>query len=504
MQSLKERFLFLFQSTKGLVLLGIASISIVTALFGFLSGPMEEFGVRSWMIANLGLRLAPQEREGRIIMLYHSIAMAVVAIETYLITHLVRMKREQQASINATITAGYLMVFIFGLWFAYFGRNFIFHGVFVAGMVVVFVAGVMLTSALWPWRKEYLINDPERAKTKGGADLERIAFFLMALATLGSALFGAVAGSMFGNGFNSFLAEDIIREPVRNPLQMAIIGHLHIMLTLIAIALTLILGRAYNFSGRLQKIAMPLMITGTIIITFGVWSVVPLPASAHIIINVGSLPVLAASLLLVSFGWQKNARAWYETRAITHPTFWQRIKAALHDPVRFGTLWQMVYMNVVVTAVGIFMAINLRRIIREWPALEERVALTGHWHVLSGIIATIILLHYMDMSNMKGRARQILGWLIIIFSDLAFSAVAFFETKRLYTSELNEQFMVDGAILLTDIGLATVLTVLGILMVWRLVDLFRNKGLWRKELKEEEARLTPCPDEVSAREGGAR
>lgn len=484
MNYIVNRFTFLFRSTKGLILVAIAAISLATALFGMLSGPMEEFGIKKWMVQNLGLSLLPQEREGRIIILYHSLAMAVVAIETYLITSLAPMKKTQQASINATITIGYLTSFIFGLWFAYFGHNFVFHGLFIVGQSVVFLAGVMLTAALWPWNKEVYQRDPQRSRTKSGVDLERVAFFLMAVATLGSAVFGAVAGSMFGNGFEVVLAEDIIRQPYKTPLELAVIGHLHIMLTLIAIALTLILSRAYNFKGRLHKIAMPLMIIGTFIITLGVWAVVPFSAIAHIIINVGSFPVLIASLLLVYYGWRQSIHRRLDEQAVTRPTIWQRLAALLHDPLRFGTLWQMVYMNFVVTAVGIFMAVKLDAIIRTWPAREERVALTGHWHVLAGIIATIILLHYADMVGLKGRIRQVFGWVIILFSDLAFGAVAVFETKRLFVDELNQQNLVDVAILLADIGLATVLTALAALMVWRLVDLFNKKGVWKRELDE--------------------
>ena len=53
------------------------------------------------------MQLLPAEREGRIIMLYHTIAMAVVAIEVYFITDMVPMKKHEQATINATITVGY-------------------------------------------------------------------------------------------------------------------------------------------------------------------------------------------------------------------------------------------------------------------------------------------------------------------------------------------------------------------------------------------------------------
>ena len=53
---------------------------------------------------------------------------------------------------------------------------------------------------------------------------------------------------------------------------------------------------------------MPLMIVGTLIVAGGVWAVVPFEPIAHIIINVGSLPMLIASVLLVWFGWRKMPR----------------------------------------------------------------------------------------------------------------------------------------------------------------------------------------------------
>jgi hypothetical protein len=46
MQAIQARFKFLFQSTKGLILVAIAAIALVTALWGTLSGPMAEWGAR--------------------------------------------------------------------------------------------------------------------------------------------------------------------------------------------------------------------------------------------------------------------------------------------------------------------------------------------------------------------------------------------------------------------------------------------------------------------------
>jgi hypothetical protein len=118
---------------------------------------------------------------------------------------------------------------------------------------------------------------------------------------------------------------------------------------------------------------------------------------------------------------------------------------------------------------------------------EERVTLTGHWHMLAAIIATIILLYYADMIGLQGRVRKLFGWFIIIFSDLALGAAAIFATKRLYTAETEQQSLVNGIMLVTDISLALILVALALLMIWRLVDLFNAKGAWKKELDEEVA-----------------
>lgn len=196
MQFIKDRFEYLFRSTRGLTLVAIAVVSLITAIFGTLSGPMVEWGIRDVTVRLLGMELVQAAREGRIIMLYHTIAMTIVAIEVYFITEMLPMRRHEQTVINGTITVGYLTVVIFGMLFAYWGRDFIFHGLFLLGQSLVFFAGILLAVALSPWKKEYrLPADSPYAHSNSGLDLERVAFFVMAVATLLSASFGAVSGS---------------------------------------------------------------------------------------------------------------------------------------------------------------------------------------------------------------------------------------------------------------------------------------------------------------------
>ena len=483
MDWIAQRFNFLFRSTKGLVLVAIALLALVSAFFGMLSGPMAEFGISAFWVRTFGIDLQAGDREGRIIILYHSIAMAVVAIETYLITSMLPVTRRQQVSINATITVGYLNAMIFGLAFAYFGHNWIFHGLFIFGLSLVFFAGVMLAVALWPWQKKYHISDPVYAHW-GRVDMERVAFFAMAVATLISSIFGAIPGSFFGNGFESFLAEDVIREPHKTALQLAVIGHLHIMLALIAVACALLVGRWLDFKGPLHKIAMPMMAFGAVVLSMGAWMVVPFERIAHVIIYIGSGFVMLAALFLVIYGWRMLIRERLAEQKLKQASFRQKLAALLHDPLKFGALWQMVFMNFVVSGVGIFMAIQLDEIIRVWPWREERIVLTGHWHILATLTATILLLMYADLIGLQGRVRRLFGWSVIIFSDLAFAAVTLFGTKRLYVGESAQQPLVNWSMALADLGLAALLVTLALLMLWRLADLFKKDGLWKAELAE--------------------
>jgi hypothetical protein len=484
MQFFKDRFNYLFNSTKGLILVAIAMIGIVTAVWGMLSGPMAELGVREVVIKLLGMDIVQAEREGRIIILYHSIAMAIVAIETYMVTSLLKMKEFFKMAVRVLITVGYMMTMIFGLLFAYFGHNWAFHGLYIFGLSLIFFAGVLLCVALWPWNKEYYITDKEYAHTKKGVSVERMTFFATAVTTVISALFGAVPGSFFGNGFEVFLAENIIRLPEKTVLEYSVIGHLHIMLALICIMITLIIGRWLNFKGILHKIAMPLMILGTIVLNLGVWGVTtPLQPIAHMIIYVGATPSMLAALLLLIWSWNKLIKD--GIAQIQKPNLGDRLRALLHDPLKFGPTWQMLFMNFTTSFIGIFMAVRLDEIFRVWPAREERIELTGHWHVLSSIVATIILLYYGDMLGLKGKVRQWYGWLIIVFSDIAFGAVTVFEMKRLFITEAEQQPLVNGLMYAIDFGLGMLLALLAVVMVWRLIDLFKNKGCWTEEVNHE-------------------
>ena len=473
MEIIKKWVKYIFTNTRGLILLNIAIISVIVAIFGTLSGPLKEWGVGGFVERLLGMDLQPHDREGRIILLYHTIAITFVTLLTYIITHIVKMKENEVRNIRVTITVGYILTAFCGLGFAYWGRNWALHGLFLVGQSLVFFAGVLLAAALRPWNREYYDTDTEYAHTKSGMPLERVAFFAMAVATLGSAVFGAVAGSFWSHGFGTFLSENAIRHVSHTKLQLAVIGHLHIMLALVCVAVALVIGRWFDWKGLLHKLGMPLFISGTVVLTIGVWSLVPFRATAHIIIYGGSGLVMLGALLLVIFGWGKLIKE--GTSGIEKPGLLKKLAALFRDPLRFGSLWQMVFMNFCVSGVGLFMAARLETLMRVIPLREERITLTGHWHILATLAATITLFYVMsEIFPLKGKLRKILGWGVIVGSDVAFAMATLFSLKRLWVSEENQQPLVDLYMLLMEAGLAVVLTILGLYMFIQLIKFLRR------------------------------
>jgi hypothetical protein len=188
-------------------------------------------------------------------------------------------------------------------------------------------------------------------------------------------------------------------------------------------------------------------------------------------------------LLLLIWNWDRLIRD--GTAHIQRPNVFQKLAALGRDPLKFGPTWQMLFMNFTTSGIGILMAIKLDEIFRVWPAREERIELTGHWHALSAIIATIILMYYGDMIGLKGRIRQLYGWAIILLSDIALASVTILEMKRLFISEAEQQPLVVGLMHSIDSGLGMLLVLLASVMIWRVIDLFKPAGRWSEEVDDE-------------------
>jgi hypothetical protein len=402
----------LFGSLPGLLVVAVAWDALVIASLSPFSGPVRGLGLADL----LGMDLGDAQRVGRIIMLYHSLAIPFVAALVYLVLDQVPLGSAEEAhrvrrSIAVPVTVGYMLTSIGGMTFAYShlgegGRNWIAHGLYLVGLSLVFYAGVLLAIALWPSRR--WATDPARHAHLGGIPLERLAFFLVAVFTLVSAAIGGTAGAFFGNGFEAFLAEDVVRVDPHTLFELMIIAHLHIMLTLIDVMILLLVIRTFRVEGRAHKIAVPLTIIGTIIVTFATWSVIGWEG-AHKVINIGSAFLLPGAILVAIWGL-----------ALLMREQGGNLRALFRDPIRFGIFYELIFVNLVVTVPGVYVAFNLETYRLPAYLAVERTILVGHWHVLATLSAVVVLFLIADRLGTRGWLRQAVGWGLLVGSTLAF------------------------------------------------------------------------------------
>ncbi len=386
-------------------------------------------------LAGLGLteRLGLDEagRVGRIVMLYHSLAVPFVAALVYLILDALPFEPLIPQLVRPAITAGYLLTSVGGLSFAYLRAGWIAHGLFLVGLSLTFYAGVVLWWGLSPWR------------APADRRLERWAFWLMALYTLISAVIGGAVGAHFGQGFEAFLAEDVLRTE-HDLFQRAIIAHLHIMLTLVDVALLLLVARRVGIGGKAYRWAMGLTLAGTTVITFATWSVMVVEG-AHKVINVGAVILLAGAAIVALYGMRGLIREQPNRSPF---------RALFADPVRFGMLFHLLFVNLVVTVPGIWVAVNLETVRAGDPAWERAFAV-GHWHVLATLSAAVGLLLVADHLGMRGLWRQLVGWGVLIGSTVAFGAVQFYLFRQPGTEPARAVLLaVDAGVGLFLLGVA--------------------------------------------------
>jgi hypothetical protein len=420
----------------------------------------------------LRLDLSDAHRVGRIIMLYHSLAIPFVAALVYLVLDRVPIGSPGQdesgqvlpkavRAIVTPVTVGYMLTSIGGMTFAYGGRNWIFHGIYLAGLSLVFYAGALLAIALWPSRR--WAQDPDRFSHLAGIPLERLAFFLVALFTLVSAAIGGAAGAFFGNGMTAFLAEDIVRVDPHTIFELMIIAHLHIMLTLIDVMILLIVIRTFRVEGRAHKLAVPLTIAGTCIVTFATWSVIGWEG-AHKVINIGSAFLLPGAIIVAIWGFARLIREGVGNGSARAGA---KLRALLRDPVRFGIFFELIFVNVVVTVPGVYIAFNLDTYRTAAYLAVERTILVGHWHVLATLSAVIVLFLIADGLGTRGWIRQVVGWGLLAGSTLSF----LFVNVYMFRQPGQEKVW---TVPFFETGIALSLLALALFVAAHLVDRFRR------------------------------
>lgn len=389
----------------------------LTLFYSLLSGPAAEYlGLKE--LLTKGSQLS---REGRIIIVYHALAVPFLSLLATLILGTLNPEEKETTPVFQILFLGSVLSSLGGLIFSYFSGGMLAHGLFITGLSLVFGGGVFFLFKIISLSPDYF-----------SIPLEKVSILILTISILFSAAIGGAIGSYFGSGFQAVLAEDIIKKE-HNIFERALISHLHIMVALVAASVLYLLTRYFGFYLKKNKYFYYLFLTGTVITSISTWSVIAktLEKQAHKVINVGAFMLIMASFIYAYSALKEFVRV--------------RKK-------RFFELVSVIYLiavNFVVTIPGIYVAINLEKFRQENFSAIERSFAVGHWHVLASTCALIIASIFFDAVGVSEkkllRTISSIAFILILFAFMVANLYMF--TKSPIYLSLIEVFLAPGLFL---------------------------------------------------------
>ncbi|MFW9894992.1 MAG: hypothetical protein ACFFD7_04230 [Candidatus Thorarchaeota archaeon] len=372
-------------------------------------------------------------RTARYVMIYHSLAVPFLVANTFWILEFYPVRKRWIPTLKVLLLPGTYLVGISGLIFAY-TRIRVFHEIFYFGLFMVFLGGIIFIISVFPIPGKF--PDPRTnpsGSTINRINLEYMNLVILAICVMVSTIMAAIAalenftGTIWGLGREpeAFLAEAIIRRHPHDVVEDFIVSHLHIQLAQSAAMVLMVGYRTSKMSGKAYTYTLIANAIGVIVISYGSWVL------DHYTIWVGAGILIICTLALAIVGWKKLIRDNLKERYAT-TTRWGKIKGLFKDPVNFTYFYLILFSHIFVTITGIIVGLQVDSFYRLQETLElEYDFNVGHWHVLSVLIAIVLMLKSIDFFNISGKQRKILGWGYLIGSTLAFSGADIYMLRPL-------------------------------------------------------------------------
>lgn len=362
-------------------------------------------------------------RSGRLIMIYHSLAMPFLVANTFWIMEYYEIRKKWIPTLKILLEPGAYIVGIAGMVFAYTGLH-LFHTIFYFGLFLVFLGGIVFVIAAWPIPNKF--PNPETAQEGSmfhGFSLENYALVVLAICVIISAVYGAFAaienftGTIWGFGREpqAFLAEAIIRKHSHDLVEDLIVSHLHIQLAQCAAMVVMVGYKTTHVKPKTYKkilIASPI---GVLVISWGAWIL------KHPIIWVGAGILILCTTAMAIEGLKEASMKYLGERYET-ASKWEKFKGIFPDPIKFTYYFVFLYAQIVVTIAGIYVGLNTIETYRryEYTFLEYGFNV-GHWHLLSVLLAILLMIQSIDYIKVSGTPRKWFGWIMFIGSNMTFT-----------------------------------------------------------------------------------
>ncbi|MFW9867784.1 MAG: hypothetical protein ACFFEN_16950 [Candidatus Thorarchaeota archaeon] len=381
-------------------------------------------------------------RTARLVMIYHSLAVPFLVANTFWIMEYYEVRKKFVPTLKALLLPGAFMVGIFGMAFGY-TRFRLFHELFYFGLFLVFLGGVIFVIAAFPIPGKF--PDPDssiRGAEVSGLNLEYVNLIILAICVMVSTIMGAIAalenftGTIWGQykTGEAFLAEAIIRLRPHTPPEDFIVSHLHIQLAQSASMVLMVGFRTSKMSGKPYTYTLIANAIGIIVISYGSWIL------DHYTIWVGAGILILCTIAMGAFGLKNISRDILREKYKSSKLL-KKLKGVIADPVRFSYYFLFLFAQVSVTITGIIVGLQVDEFYRLHQTLElEYDFNVGHWHVLSVLIANILMLKAIDYYNVQGLQRKIGGWTFFIGSVLAFGGADIYMLRPLPAENVQPGF----------------------------------------------------------------
>jgi hypothetical protein len=372
-------------------------------------------------------------RTARFVMIYHSLAVPFLVANTFWIMEYYQLRKKYVPTLKILLLTGAFLVGIMGMAFG-FTRIRIFHEFFYFGLFLVFMGGIVFIVTVFPIPGKF--PNPEtdlKGSTVNGLNFEHVNLVILAICVMVSTIMGAIAalenftGTIWGlyQHDEAFLAEAIIRHAHHNPVEDFIVSHLHIQLAQSAAMVLMVGYRTSKMSGGAYKYTLVANAIGVIVISYGSWVL------NHYVIWVGAGILILCTIAMGSFGLRNISKdilgERYEKSSLVG-----KLKGIVKDPVRFNYYFLFIMAHLFVTITGIIVGLQVDEYYRIHETLElEYDFNVGHWHVLSVLLANILMLKAIDYYGVRGTQRKALGWLFFIGGVLAFGGADFYMLRPL-------------------------------------------------------------------------
>jgi hypothetical protein len=375
-------------------------------------------------------------RTARFVMIYHSLAVPFLVANTFWIMEYYEIRKKWIPTLKILFLSGAFMVGIAGM---IFGFTYIrlFHEIFYFGLFLVFLGGIIFVIAAFPIPGKFPNPDtPVRGSVVNKLNLEHMNLIILAICVMVSTIMGAIAalenftGTIWGLGRepNAFLAEAIIRHPHHDVVEDFVVSHLHIQLAQSAAMVLMVGYRTSRISGKAYKGVLLANAIGVIVISYGSWVL------NHYVIWVGAGILILCTITMGAFGL-KNIAMHRLGERYKSSKLGKKLKGMLGDPIMFTYYFLFIMAHLFVTITGIIVGLQVDEFYRIPGTVElEYDFNVGHWHVLSVLIANILMLKAIDYYKVKGLQRKIGGWIFFVGSVLAFGGADIYMLRRVDTA----------------------------------------------------------------------